>query len=112
MTMKTGMEGEKVMVMPESRRKAEATSIAIFRPNLNFEKRKLDKSSNGQQTKTETRRKRPTTKQISDSRRTPTPIPDTADIVDIAVMLQRVINCKEKIILSKYYTGFFEHLYW
>ena len=37
MTMKTGMEGEKVMVIPESRRKKEATSMAIFRPNLNFE---------------------------------------------------------------------------
>lgn len=34
MMMKTGMEGEKVMVMPESRSRKEATSMEIFRPNL------------------------------------------------------------------------------
>ena len=37
MMMNTGMEGEKVMVMPERRRRREATSMEIFRPNLNFE---------------------------------------------------------------------------
>ena len=36
--MKTGMEGEKVMVIPESRRRKEATSREIFRPNLNLAK--------------------------------------------------------------------------
>ena len=35
MTMKTGMEGEKVMVTPDSRRRKEATRMEIFRPNLN-----------------------------------------------------------------------------
>ena len=37
MMMKTGMEGEKVMVTPESRSRKEATSMEIFRPNLNFQ---------------------------------------------------------------------------
>ena len=35
MMMKTGMEGEKVMVTPDSRRRKEATRMEIFRPNLN-----------------------------------------------------------------------------
>ena len=42
--------------------------------------------------KTEMRRKRPTVKQISDSRRTPTPMPEMADRVDMAVMHHRDVS--------------------